>query len=172
MEQSMIEILMERLSLDEYHEPLECASSERWIGLQLSEDEHKQLLSELEATQNFCDHCKEEHCCISLDNTCAMIRKYLNSTQWISVNNMPKESGYYNVCENRKFDKKQIVHESFFDAEAKKWTFGNKRISHWQPLPATPKDEHKTESERLGITCPEAEKRIKERIEQNNKGLE
>jgi len=25
----------------------------------------------------FCDNCKEKHCCVSLDGTCAMIRVYL-----------------------------------------------------------------------------------------------
>lgn len=27
----------------------------------------------------FCDHCKEEDCCVSLDGTCSMIRVYLNN---------------------------------------------------------------------------------------------
>jgi hypothetical protein len=28
----------------------------------------------------FCDNCKEEHCVVSSDNTCAMVRVYLRKT--------------------------------------------------------------------------------------------
>ena len=29
----------------------------------------------------FCDNCKEEHCAVSFDNTCSMVRVYLSKTE-------------------------------------------------------------------------------------------